>query len=87
MLSALRLSAKAGKAELKGRTARKRSFLIRQRHKRRSSPVEATHRNLKIAVVGIPKTIADDVMFVNRSFGYFTAISRAKDIIDSASAS
>jgi 6-phosphofructokinase 1 len=45
---------------------------------------EAKRRNLKISVIGIPKTIDDDVMFVNRSFGYFTAISRAKDIIDSA---
>ena len=45
---------------------------------------EVTRRKLKISVIGIPKTIDDDVMFVNRSFGYFTAISRAKDIIDSA---
>ena len=41
-------------------------------------------RNLKISVIAIPKTIDDDVMFVNRSFGYFTAISCSKDIIDSA---
>ena len=45
---------------------------------------EAKRRNLKISIIGIPKTIDDDVMYVNRSFGYFTAISRAKDIIDSA---
>jgi len=45
---------------------------------------EVKRRNLKIAVIGIPKTIDDDVMFVNRSFGYYTAIARAKDIIDSA---
>ena len=45
---------------------------------------EAQRRKLKISVIGIPKTIDDDVMYVNRSFGYFTAISRAKDIIDSA---
>lgn len=45
---------------------------------------EVKRRKLKIAVIGIPKTIDDDVMFVNRSFGYFTAIARAKDIIDSA---
>ncbi len=45
---------------------------------------EVKRRNLKISVIGIPKTIDDDVMFVNRSFGYFTAIARAKDIIDSA---
>jgi 6-phosphofructokinase 1 len=46
--------------------------------------VEVKRRNLKISVIGIPKTIDDDVMFVNRSFGYYTAIARAKDIIDSA---
>ena len=45
---------------------------------------EVKRRNLKISVIGIPKTIDDDVMFVNRSFGYYTAIARAKDIIDSA---
>jgi len=45
---------------------------------------EAKRRDLKISIIGIPKTIDDDVMYVNRSFGYFTAISRAKDIIDSA---
>jgi 6-phosphofructokinase 1 len=45
---------------------------------------EAKRRNLKISVIGIPKTIDDDVMYVNRSFGYFTAVARAKDIIDSA---
>lgn len=45
---------------------------------------EVKRRKLKISVIGIPKTIDDDVMFVNRSFGYLTAIARAKDIIDSA---
>jgi 6-phosphofructokinase 1 len=45
---------------------------------------EVKRRKLKISVIGIPKTIDDDVMYVNRSFGYYTAISRAKDIIDSA---
>jgi 6-phosphofructokinase 1 len=45
---------------------------------------EVSRRKLKISVIGIPKTIDDDVMYVNRSFGYFTAIARAKDIIDTA---
>jgi len=45
---------------------------------------EVQRRKLKIAVVGIPKTIDDDVQFVNRSFGYFTAIQKAKEVIDSA---
>ncbi len=45
---------------------------------------EVQRRNLKIAVIGIPKTIDDDVQYVNRSFGYFTAIQKAKEVIDSA---
>jgi len=45
---------------------------------------EIQRRKLKIAVVGIPKTIDDDVQYVNRSFGYFTAIEKAKEVIDSA---
>ena len=45
---------------------------------------EIQRRKLKMSVIGIPKTIDDDVQFVNRSFGYFTAIEKAKEIIDSA---
>ena len=45
---------------------------------------EILRRKLKIAVIGIPKTIDDDVQYVNRSFGYFTAIQTAKEVIDSA---
>ena len=45
---------------------------------------EIKRRKLPIAVIGIPKTIDDDVQFVNRSFGYFTAIQKAKEVIVSA---
>jgi len=45
---------------------------------------EIQRRKLKISMIGIPKTIDDDVQYVNRSFGYFTAIEKAKDVIDSA---
>jgi 6-phosphofructokinase 1 len=45
---------------------------------------EIERRNLPIAVIGIPKTIDDDVQYVNRSFGYFTAIQKAKEVINSA---
>jgi 6-phosphofructokinase 1 len=45
---------------------------------------EAERRGLALAVVGIPKTIDNDIFFVWRSFGYYTAIARAKDIIDCA---
>src|ERR1039458_3802669 len=45
---------------------------------------EIQRRKLQISVIGIPKTIDDDVQYVNRSFGYFTAIEKAKEVIDSA---
>ena len=45
---------------------------------------EIERRKLPIAVIGIPKTIDDDVQYVNRSFGYFTAIQKAKEVINSA---
>ena len=45
---------------------------------------EIARSGLKISVVGIPKTIDDDVQYVSRSFGYFTAIEKAKQVIDSA---
>ncbi len=45
---------------------------------------EAERRGYPLAVVGIPKTIDNDVGFVARTFGYSTAIEAARDIIDSA---
>lgn len=45
---------------------------------------EVRRRNLNISIIGIPKTIDDDVQYVNRSFGYFTAVDKAKEVIDSA---
>jgi 6-phosphofructokinase 1 len=41
-------------------------------------------RKLKIAVVGIPKTIDNDLSFVERSFGFETAVSRALDAVAGA---
>ena len=45
---------------------------------------EIQRRKLPMSIIGIPKTIDDDVQYVNRSFGYFTAIQKAKEVIDSA---
>jgi 6-phosphofructokinase 1 len=42
---------------------------------------EVLRRNLKIAVVGIPKTIDNDVNFVTRSFGFDTAVEKATEAI------
>jgi 6-phosphofructokinase 1 len=38
---------------------------------------EITQRNLKIAVVGVPKTIDNDIQFIDESFGFQTAYSEA----------
>ncbi|AWG43079.1 diphosphate--fructose-6-phosphate 1-phosphotransferase [Candidatus Borreliella tachyglossi] len=38
---------------------------------------EIDRRNLKIAVVGIPKTVDNDFMFVQKSFGFETAVEQA----------
>lgn len=45
---------------------------------------EIRRRGLKIAVVGIPKTIDNDISYVERSFGFETAVSRAVGVIDAA---
>jgi 6-phosphofructokinase 1 len=47
---------------------------------------EIERRRANIAVVGIPKTIDNDIPFVNPSFGFATAIARARDVLDSAHA-
>jgi 6-phosphofructokinase 1 len=41
---------------------------------------------LKIAVIGIPKTIDNDISFVESSFGFNTAVSESRTAIDSAHA-
>ncbi len=45
---------------------------------------EAARQKLPIAVVGVPKTIDNDVMFVQRTFGVSTAMERASQVIDCA---
>jgi 6-phosphofructokinase 1 len=45
---------------------------------------EIEKRGLKIPVVGVPKTIDNDVSFVERSFGFETAVSFAVEAVDSA---
>lgn len=47
---------------------------------------EIERRGLKIAVVGIPKTIDNDLLFVDRSFGFETAVSRAAEAVTCAHA-
>ena len=45
---------------------------------------EARRRNLKISVVGVPKTIDNDLSFVQRSFGFETAVSVAIESVKGA---
>jgi len=45
---------------------------------------ECKHRKLAISVIGIPKTIDNDLHFVGRSFGFETAVAEATQIIQAA---
>jgi 6-phosphofructokinase 1 len=45
---------------------------------------EARRRGYALAVVGIPKTIDNDVRYVSRTFGYGTAVAEAVRVIESA---
>lgn len=45
---------------------------------------EIRERGDKIAVIGIPKTIDNDISLLSRSFGFNTAVSKAADAIGSA---
>jgi 6-phosphofructokinase 1 len=45
---------------------------------------EASRRGHSLAVVGIPKTIDNDVRYVSRTFGFGTAVDEAVRVIDSA---
>ncbi|MCH7226074.1 ATP-dependent 6-phosphofructokinase [Haloferula sp. A504] len=45
---------------------------------------EARRRGHPLAVVGIPKTIDNDVAFVARTFGYLTAVEEAEKVLNCA---
>jgi 6-phosphofructokinase 1 len=45
---------------------------------------EVKNRNLKISVIGIPKTIDNDINLVHKTFGFSTAFAKAVDAISSA---
>ena len=45
---------------------------------------EIAERGLKISVVGVPKTIDNDIMFIDQSFGFQTAFSVATESIRAA---
>ncbi|NPD73376.1 ATP-dependent 6-phosphofructokinase [Oceanispirochaeta sp. M1] len=45
---------------------------------------EIKKRGLKIAVVGIPKTVDNDLKFTDKSFGFDTAVSKAETAVHAA---
>lgn len=42
---------------------------------------EVARRGLKIAVIGIPKTIDNDICYVDNTFGFTTAVARSMDAV------
>ena len=47
---------------------------------------EAVRQGLAVGVIGIPKTIDNDVSFVQKTFGFETAVSEARRAIEAANA-
>ncbi len=45
---------------------------------------EIEKRNKKISVIGVPKTIDNDINFVYKTFGFDTAVGVARDVLESA---
>jgi len=45
---------------------------------------EVERRGLKMSVVGVPKTIDNDIHFIDRSFGFESAFSAAVDVVRAA---
>ena len=45
---------------------------------------EARKRGHALSVVGVPKTIDNDVGFVSRTFGFFSAVEEAARVIEAA---
>ncbi len=45
---------------------------------------EAVRQGYRLAIVGVPKTIDNDINFVNKTFGFDTAVSLAKKALDAA---
>ena len=58
----------------------------RRRHAARGNALyqEARQRGHALSVVGVPKTIDNDVAFVSRTFGFFSAIEEAARVLDCA---
>lgn len=47
---------------------------------------ELERRRLKVSVVGVPKTIDNDILYLDRSFGFETAVEKATEAVTAAHA-
>ncbi|MBU0935335.1 MAG: ATP-dependent 6-phosphofructokinase [Spirochaetes bacterium] len=47
---------------------------------------ELERRHLKVSVVGVPKTIDNDLLYIDRSFGFETAVEKASEAVSAAHA-
>ncbi len=45
---------------------------------------EIEKRGLKVAIVGVPKTVDNDLVFIQRSFGFDTAVQKATEAVAAA---
>ncbi|MCL2759358.1 MAG: ATP-dependent 6-phosphofructokinase [Treponema sp.] len=45
---------------------------------------EISRRKLKIAMIGIPKTVDNDFALIDRSFGFSTAVAKAVEVVSAA---
>lgn len=45
---------------------------------------QCRRRKLKVAVVGVPKTIDNDILLMDKTFGFDTAVEEAQRAINSA---
>lgn len=47
---------------------------------------EVRRRGLRISIMGIPKTIDNDILYIRSTFGFVTAVDRARDVLACAHA-
>merc|ERR1719183_2819063 len=45
---------------------------------------EARRRKLPVSFVGVPKSIDNDILFIDKTFGYDSAVATASDVIRNA---
>merc|ERR1712217_13238 len=45
---------------------------------------EARRRNLKVSIIGVPKSIDNDILFFDKTFGFDSAVASASEVIRNA---